>query len=39
MRNNLKPLLQKVPRTVILHVGANNCVDETSNNVLDNTLK
>ena len=34
----LKPLLKKVSGTIILHVGVNNCVNESSNNVLDKTL-
>lgn len=30
--------MKKVSGTIILHVGVNNCVNESSNNVLDKTL-
>ena len=35
MHQYLEPLLQKCPDTVILHVGTNNCVNESSRVVLD----
>ena len=38
MHQYLGPLLQKCPDTVILHVGTNNCVNESSRVVLDKIL-
>ena len=38
MHQYLEPLLQKCPDTVILHVGTNNCVNESSRVVLDKIL-
>ena len=38
MHHYLRPLLQKCPDTVILHVGTNNCVNESSRIVLDKIL-
>ena len=38
MYDYLKPLLKKVPKTIILHVGTNNCVNESFNIVLDKIL-
>ena len=38
MHHYLRPLLQKCPDTVILHVGTKNCVNESSRVVLDKTL-
>ena len=38
MHHYLRPLLQKCPDTVILHVGTNNCVNESSSIVLDKIL-
>ena len=35
MNHYLRPLLQKCPETIILHVGTNNCVNEFSRVVLD----
>ena len=34
----LRPLLQKCSDTIILHVGTNNCVNESSHVVLDKTF-
>ena len=39
MYDYLKPLLQKVHGTVVLHVGTNNCVNENSNNALHKILR
>ena len=38
MYNYLKLLLKKVPGTAILHVGTHNCVNESSNKVLNKIL-
>lgn len=38
MHHNLRPDLQKCPNAIILHVGANNCVNETSCVVPDKIL-
>ena len=35
MNHYLRPLLQKCPETIILHVSTNNCVNEFSRVVLD----
>ena len=35
MHHYLRPLLQKYPDAIILHVGTNNCVNESSLVVLD----
>ena len=35
---HLRPLLEKCPEPIILHVGTNNCVNESSGVVLDKTL-
>ena len=34
----LRPLLQKCPDTIILDVGTNNCINESSRVVLDKIL-
>ena len=34
----LKPLLKKVPGTIVLHIKTNNCVNESPNNVLNKIL-
>ena len=38
MHHYLRPLLQKCPDTIILHVDTNNCVSESSRVVLDKIL-
>lgn len=38
MHHNRRPNLQKCPNAIILHVRANNCVNETSCVVPDKTL-
>ena len=38
MHHYLQPLLQKCPDTIILNVGTNNCVNESSSVVLNKTL-
>ena len=38
MHHYLKPLLQKSPDTIILHVGANDCVNKSFFAVLDKIL-
>ena len=39
MFDYIKPLLQKCPDTVILHVGTNDCPYDTSRTILDKLLK
>lgn len=38
MYDYLKSILKKVPRAIILHVGTNNFVNESSDNVLNKIL-
>ena len=38
MYNYIKPLLKKFPKNIILYIGTNNTVKETSGTVLDNLL-
>ena len=38
MFDYIKPLIQKCPDTVILHIGTNNCPNETSRAILDKLL-
>ena len=38
MHHYLRPLLQKCPDTIILHVGTNNCLNESSHVVLEKIL-
>ena len=38
MYHYVRPLLQKYPDTIILHVGTHNCVNESSRVVLDKIL-
>ena len=38
MHNYLKPLLKRNPDNIILHVGTNNWVNETSGDILDEIL-
>ena len=39
MFDYIKPLLLKAPDTIIVHVGTNNCVNETSRSILDKILR
>ena len=38
MYDCIKPLLKKCPKNIILHIGTNNTVNETSRIVLDKLL-
>ena len=38
MYDYLKPLLKKCPKNIILHIGTNNTVNDTSRIVLDKVL-
>ena len=38
MFDYIKPLLQKCPDTIILHIGTNNCPNESSRSILDKLL-
>ena len=38
MYNYIKPLLKKFPKNIILYIGTNNTVKETSGTVVDNLL-
>ena len=38
MYDNIKPILKRKPGSIILHVGTNNSVDMTSNEILDEIL-
>ena len=39
MYNYMKPLLRKLPDYIILHIGTNNALDNTSREILDKVLK
>ena len=38
MKDFIKPYLKRLPDTIILHVGTNNCIDETSRNIFNKLL-
>ena len=38
MYDFMKPLMRKSPSNIILHVGANNCADDSSREILDKLL-
>ena len=39
MYDNMKPLLQKLPDYIILHIGPNDALDNTSRRIFDKILK